>query len=143
MERDDRRMQAWGWLHQAHARLWCELSRHMETEVGVSLLEHGCTYELASAADQRLRMNDLAALLEVSRSGVTRLVDRLEARGWVRRESPREDRRTTYALLTEEGRRAYERNNVPFCAVVNDAIGSRLTDRDIADLLRIVGKLRT
>lgn len=134
-------MQVWGGLHRLHAQLWGELSRHMETQVGVSLLEHGCTYELATAPQRRLRMVDLAALLELSRSGLTRLVDRLEVRAWVRRETPTHDRRSTYVVLTGEGARAYQRNNEPFRRMVTETISARLGDRAVADLQRILSEL--
>lgn len=114
----------------------------MEAEVGVSLLEHGCSYELSATPGRRLRMNDLAGLVGISRSGVTRLIDRLEARGWVRREIPRDDRRTTYAVLTDEGLAAFRRNNNPFARIVRAELGPRLSDRDLADIRRVLGKLR-
>lgn len=142
MATDIRPLEAWGWLHQVHALLWNELSRQMEAEVSVSLLEHGCGYELSVAPAGHLRMNDLAELLGISPSGVTRLVDRLVERGWVRRESPAGNRRTTYAMLTGQGQTAYSRNNKVFARIVGGLIGSRLTDRDLADIRRVLGKLR-
>ena len=90
----------------------------METERDVSVLEHGSLYELNSSPDRRLRMAELAERLGLSSSATTRLVDRLEARGWVRRESPRDNRRIINVLITTDGRRAYVRNNRPFNAAV-------------------------
>lgn len=59
-------------------------------------------------ADGRLKMGELADRVLVSRSGLTRLVDRLVAEGYVRREHCAEDRRAVYAVLTDEGRAARE-----------------------------------
>ena len=49
-------------------------------------------------------MGDLAARLSLAQSGATRVIDRLVERGWVAREIPPDNRRTTYAVLTDEGR---------------------------------------
>ena len=59
--------------------------------------------------DGRRRMSDLADALLLSRGGATRLVARAEEDGLVRREIPPDDRRATYAVLTDAGREAAER----------------------------------
>ena len=61
---------------------------------------------LGEAPEQRLRMADVSRALRLSKSGVTRLVDRLADRGLVVRAACPKDRRVVYAGLTDEGRRA-------------------------------------
>ncbi len=61
---------------------------------------------LSEADGGRLRMRDLAHAVLVSRSGLTRLVDRMERAGYVRRERCPDDRRGAFATLTARGRRA-------------------------------------
>ena len=58
---------------------------------------------LARADERRLRMSELADRLVLSRSGVTRLVDRLEAADLVARHSCETDRRGSWAILTDAG----------------------------------------
>jgi DNA-binding MarR family transcriptional regulator len=58
---------------------------------------------LARSPDRRLRMSELAAQVSLSTSGITRIVDRLEQQGLVRRELCAGDRRATFAVLTDEG----------------------------------------
>jgi DNA-binding MarR family transcriptional regulator len=58
---------------------------------------------LDRAPDRRLRLSDLADHVVLSRSGLTRLVDRLEKQGLLRRERCPEDRRGAFAVLTEAG----------------------------------------
>ena len=58
---------------------------------------------MISAPGERLRMHELAERVVLSRSGLTRLVDRLEAVGLLRREACPTDRRGAYAVLTVEG----------------------------------------
>ncbi len=136
-----RTMETWATLHRAHARVMSELSRRMEAERDVSVLEHGSLYELNSSPDRRLRMAELAERLGLSSSATTRLVDRLEARGWVRRESPRDNRRTINVLITTDGRRAYVRNNRPFNAAVTAAMTARLTDEEMSQLVSLLSRL--
>ena len=136
-----RTMETWATLHRAHARVMAELSRRMERQRGVSVLEHGSLYELNSAAGRSLRMAALAERLGLSPSATTRLVDRLEERGWVHRQSPRENRRAINVIITTGGRRAYVRNNRPFTAVVEQALGARLSEAEMATLVGLLGRL--
>ena len=134
-------LQTWVTLHRAHARLLSALSRRMELERDVSVLEHGSLYELSSAPGRRLRMAELADRLGLSPSATTRLVDRLEERGWVRRETPRENRRTVHVIVTLDGRRAYVRNNRPFISAVESAVAGRLTGAEMVQLVSLLGRL--
>jgi len=86
-------------------------------------------------------MAELAERLGLSPSATTRLVDRLEERGWVRRESPRENRRTIRVLITTERRRAYGRNNLPFTAAVEEAMTARMSDDEMSQLIGLLGRL--
>jgi DNA-binding MarR family transcriptional regulator len=132
---------AWSELHQVSARLHDGLSRRLEAAAGMSAAEHDVLWYLANVPPRRARMSELADRLQMTRSGVTRLIDRLEKQGWISRESPHEDRRTTYATLTTEGTQALRRS-VPAVGSVRPAMfDDRLTDDDVADLRRVLGKL--
>jgi len=134
-------METWATLHRAHARVMGDLGRRMDAERGVSVLEHGSLFELNRAPGRRLRMAELAERLGLSPSATTRLVDRLDQRGWVERHSPKENRRTVNVLITADGRRAYVRNNRPFTAAVEDAVGARLSADEMAMLVSLLGRL--
>ena len=83
------------------------LEREMMETDGLPLPWYDVLIQLYATPEKRLRMQVLAESVVLSRSGVTRLVDRLEREGLVRREASPEDRRGAYAALTEEGTRAY------------------------------------
>jgi DNA-binding MarR family transcriptional regulator len=134
-------MITWVTLHRAHARVRGYLTRRMETECGVSVLEHGSLYELSNAPERRLPMADLADRLGLSPSATTRLVDRLEERTWVRRESPRENRRTVNVIITPDGRRAYVRNNRLFTATVQEAVAAHLDAEEMSTLISLLRRL--
>ena len=81
--RDLERLAAWSELHRADSLLRGALNRRLEEAVGTTLLEHEAIHRLVIAPGRRLTMFELADALLVSRSGATRLIDRLEKRGWV------------------------------------------------------------
>jgi DNA-binding MarR family transcriptional regulator len=87
---------------------------------------------LERAPQQRLRMSELASKVVLSRSNLTRLVDRLEHAGLVERERSEEDRRGAYAVLTESGK-AVRRSMWPVYAQgIKDLFESQLGDEEAA-----------
>jgi DNA-binding MarR family transcriptional regulator len=85
---------------------------------------------LERAPHQRLRMSELAQKVVMSRSNLTRLVDRLEDAGLVERERSEEDRRGAYAVLTESGQ-AVRRSMWPVYAQgIKDLFENRLADEE-------------
>ncbi len=82
-------------------------------------------------AGGRLRMQELASRLLVSKSGITRLVDRLQQRGYVSREDCPQDRRGTFAVLTPEGRSALRRAAPTHLAGIEDHFARHLTDDEV------------
>jgi DNA-binding MarR family transcriptional regulator len=132
---------AWVNLVQARDVVAAALERRLQADAGVSLGEHEVLVRLATAPRGRLRMLDLATLLLVSKSGITRLVDRLVRVGWVRRELSALDRRFVYAALTERGH-AKVRASVPvFAEAVSDVFLRHISEQDVSDLRRILRKL--
>ena len=94
---------AWGGFLQAHARLWRELDNDLQASHQLSLADFDVLRNLSSAVDHQMRMSHLAEAVVFSRSGLTRLVQRLESRGLVRRHRPPRDVRQVYAQLTPDG----------------------------------------
>jgi DNA-binding MarR family transcriptional regulator len=103
LPRDDPRLAAWGAFLRAHSRVTRELERELQGEQDLSLADYDVLYQLAAAEGRRLRMSELADRLLLSRSGATRLVDRLESAGYVARASCDTDRRGLWAHLTPAG----------------------------------------
>jgi DNA-binding MarR family transcriptional regulator len=95
--------QAWIALLRAHAATTRELSALLVAEHGLTLNDFECLLTLSRAEGRRMRRVDLAGELLLTASGVTRLLDGLEAGGFVDRASCASDRRVTYAVLTEGG----------------------------------------
>ncbi|MCU1377660.1 MAG: ykoM-like uncharacterized HTH-type transcriptional regulator [Acidimicrobiales bacterium] len=100
---DDPRITAFGMLLEAHAAVVSQVNRDFEASTGVPVSWFEVLLRLARTPDQRLRMAELAGQVGLSTSGLTRLVDRIEAAGYVRREACPSDRRGANAVLTEDG----------------------------------------
>ncbi len=102
--------------------------------------------ELSVAPGHRLRMHELARAVVLSRSGLTRLVDRLEGAGLLRREPTPEDRRGSFAVLTEEGARMRRRMWPVYARGIAEHFGRHLDDdevRVLSEALRRVSGARS
>ena len=95
---------AWRGLLRVHSALVRDLDADLRAAHDLSLQEYGVLLALEGAAEQRMRMSDLAASSLLSQSGLTRLVDRLAKAGSVARSRCQSDRRGLNAELTEAGR---------------------------------------
>src|ERR1700751_2086581 len=91
---------AWRGLLEAHALLTRQLDAQMHAEHGLSLSAYEGLMFLDDAPDHRMRMSELADRVLLSRSGCTRLVDRLVEQGYVTRCAAASDGRGLYARLT-------------------------------------------
>lgn len=99
---DDSRLTAMGLLAEAFSGL--SAKAHLSfAAAGLSDIDFETLIRLARSPCRRLRMSDLAAQTNLSTSGVTRVVDRLEREGLVVRQACPTDRRSSYAVITEAG----------------------------------------
>lgn len=96
-------MRAWRAFLDAQASILRRLEAELVAQEGMTLAEYDVLFQLSIAADRRLRMTELSERVRLSRSGLTRLVDRLVGAGLVTRGHCESDRRGTFALLTPAG----------------------------------------
>ena len=99
---NDPRFTAVGLFAEAYIGLTNRFAAQFE-EHRLSAVEFEVLMRLARSPSRRLRMTDLAAQTSLSTSGVTRVVDRMDRDGLVRREACPSDRRSSYAVITEGG----------------------------------------
>jgi MarR family transcriptional regulator, 2-MHQ and catechol-resistance regulon repressor len=100
---NDPRITAFGMLLEARAAVGNAVAREHERTTGLPPVWFEVLIRLIRSPEHKLRMTDLAQQLQLSTSGLTRLVDRIEAAGYVRREPCPGDRRGLNAVLTDEG----------------------------------------
>jgi DNA-binding MarR family transcriptional regulator len=103
LQLDERELRAWRGMLRAHAALTKALDADLEAAHGLPLSSYEVLMYLNDAEGRKMRMRDLAASVILSRSGLTRLADRLEREGLIRRESCDDDARGAYAVLTPAG----------------------------------------
>ena len=132
-----------GFLNLCSARALLEetLDRHLRASAGITLAQHEVLYRLSLAPGGRLRMAGLADMLLTSKSGCSRLVDRMTVSGLVAREPSTTDRRLVFAVLTPTGRKTLVRSAPIFLAGVTSAFGDHLDRDDHQTLGRILQKL--
>lgn len=99
---DDPRFTAFGLFAEAFAGLTNRFAAQLEQH-RLSTVEFEVLIRLARSPQRRLRMTDLAGQTSLSTSGVTRVVDRMDREGLIRREACASDRRSSYAVITEAG----------------------------------------
>lgn len=99
----DARLVAWRLMLQTHRSLLPALGEELAEAAGLPLTAYDVLLHLGEAPGRRLRMSTLADRVLLSPSGVSRVVDRLQAGGLVTREPDPSDRRAAFALLTERG----------------------------------------
>jgi DNA-binding MarR family transcriptional regulator len=94
---------AWRGMLRVHSALVRELDTELEAAHALPLSSYDVLINLQAAPGKRLRMAELADSVLLSRSGVTRLVDRLEREGLIVRDSCASDGRGLFAVLTADG----------------------------------------
>ena len=100
---DEETLGAWRALLNAHGRVTGEVEAALSKADLPPLTWYDALWPLRRAPGRRLRMGALAEQVTLSRTGLSRLVDRLEAAGLLRREPAAEDRRGSYVVLTHAG----------------------------------------
>jgi DNA-binding MarR family transcriptional regulator len=105
----DPRVTSWSMLLEAQAAVRRVLARELDAALGLPPTWFEVLLRLGRTPGGRLRMSELATAVAFSSGGFTRLADRMEAAGLLRREACRTDRRSAFAVLTPEGRAMLER----------------------------------
>lgn len=96
---------------------------------------------LKRSPDRKLRLSDLADRVVLSRSGLTRLVDRIESSGWLRREPVPEDRRGSYAVLTPAGDEAMRKCWTVYEGLILEHFGRHLGDDEARQMHEMLSRM--
>ena len=130
---------------QAYGRVSKEVDRRMLEAGVVSLEVYDVLLSLEDAPEQRMRMSELADHIIYSRSGLTRLADRLEQQGLIQRVACPNDRRALHVTLTSAGLRERERAWPVLEAAMTELFSDLITDAEAATVrdvfARVLAKL--
>jgi DNA-binding MarR family transcriptional regulator len=134
-------METWVRFLQAHAAVTRRLEAELQDGCDISLAEYEALLHLDLADGGQLRMSDLAGQLVLSRSGVTRLVDRLVATGDVERRTCPSDARGSFAVITDAGRDRLRAAAPIHRRGVREHFLARIPEDEIGPLGRTMGRL--
>ena len=128
-------------LLHAHGSLMRSVEGRLLAEHGLSANDFETLLHLARAEHGVMRRIDLAERLRLTPSGVTRLLDGLEAAGLTERAACPTDARVTYAVITGEGRRLLRAAARTHAAACEELIGAHLSPGELDELAGLLGRL--
>src|SRR5450432_2826566 len=123
---------AWRGMLQAHSCLAKRLDAELERAHRLPMSSYEVLHHLEGSSGGRMRMCDLAEQAHLSRSGLTRLVDRLEREQLLERCSCEHDARGSYACLTPVGSERLREARVTHLTVVREHFLSRFSERELS-----------
>lgn len=137
----ERQMTAWRLFLRTHAVVTRRLEADLLAEHGLPLASYDVLVQLVEAPLRRLRMSELAERVLLSRSGLTRLVDRLEKEGLVRRDVCEDDARGLFTVVTHAGvARLRAASPTHLQGVLQYAMG-RLDDDGAGELAQLLARV--
>ena len=130
-----------GRLIGAYSALTGQLSARLVDEHGLTLSELEVLLLLSRAPERAMRRIDLATRVRLSPSGITRMLDRMEATGLVEKGACKEDARVSYAVLTDSGMARLRRAWRAHCAAIEQLLGERFDAEELASLTELLDRV--
>jgi DNA-binding MarR family transcriptional regulator len=134
-------LESWVSFLRAHAAITRELSAQLQREHGLTLNDYEVLLHLSCAEGGRLRRVDLAQSVLLTASGITRLLDGLQAGGFVCKENCDGDARVSYAKITETGREKLATAAKTHLRGIDELFLSRYSGSELTALAELLGRL--
>jgi DNA-binding MarR family transcriptional regulator len=134
-------VRAWTRLLRAHSTTTRLFNAQLLAEHGLTINDFEALYVLSTAEDRRLKRVELARRLVLTPSGITRLLEGLEANGLVERANCPGDLRVTYAQLTDAGREKLRAASCSHVSSIRALLEEHLSGEEIDALAELLGKL--
>lgn len=135
-------VEAWSEVLRTYAVVVPRVAAVVERASGLPLSWYDVLLELRAAPARRLRMQDLAERVVLSRSRVSRVVDDMVREGLVAKEPDPDDRRAAYAVLTADGARRQRRVAPTYLAAIEAEFGRHLTEDQLRAVRDGLGRVR-
>ncbi len=119
---------------RVHAQLTKALDANLEAVHGLPLSHYDVLVQVSNAPDQRMRMCELADGVLLSRSGLTRLVDRMAKDGLLERCACEDDARGSFACLTPAGKARLDEARPTHLSAVRELFLQAFTDDELTQL---------
>ncbi|UQX87680.1 MarR family transcriptional regulator [Jatrophihabitans telluris] len=137
----DWRLAVWRSFLRTHTHILRRLEQDLQAHHKIAIASYDVLVQLAEAPGRRLRMSELADAVLLSRSGLTRLVDRLQREGLVERQPDPDDARGLFTVMTEAGRSALRDAAVVHLTGVSELMIDKLDDDELRQLADLMAKL--
>jgi len=137
-----REIAAWAGFVTTQGRVFRAIEDDLRERAGLTHPEYEILLRLDGAPGHRERIQTLAAISLLSRSGVSRAVDRLARAGHVRRVDAEEDGRGAYAVLTETGHAHFRAARADHLRLVKALFVDRFSDEELDLLARFWERFR-
>jgi DNA-binding MarR family transcriptional regulator len=137
---ESRWMPAWLALVRTHTRLWEQVQAQMRRDSGLTMARYDVLAHLEMAGG-RLGLTELAAAILLSQSGLSKLLDRMEAAGLVRRTPDPRDARAAFAAITPHGQALARKARDSHHEFLRHTFAAALDNADLADLARIMDRI--
>ena len=134
-------MDAWARLLRGHAALVRSLNQRLAADHGLTINDYEALLLLSHAEEKRLRRTDLAQSIQLTPSGVTRLLEGLERAGFVAKVECAEDARAIWAVLTDAGRAKLDEASCSHVRAIEDLFGERYSPDEIETLGDLLSRL--
>jgi len=141
VETQTQALDAWVRLLRGHSATVRELNAQLTADWGLTINDYEALLLLAHAEGERLRRTDLVQNLQLTASGVTRLLDGLEVAGLVDKAHCESDARVTYAVLTDAGRTKLKDASCSHVAAIRELFEARYSDAELQTLADLLGRL--
>ena len=134
-------MSAWVGLLRGHAALTRAVNADLVADHGLTLSDYEVLLRLSRAPERKMRRVDLAEQVLLTASGITRLLDGLQASGYVDKAACSSDARVTYAVLTDAGHDKLRSAAEVHVADIRAKFAERYSDAEMATLAELLGRL--
>lgn len=141
MDEDGPAIDAWVRLLRGHAGMRRSVSAQLHAEHGLTVNEYETLLLLARAPDRHMRRVDLAESLQLTPSGITRLLDGLRERGLVDKAACARDARVSYAVLTGPGHEKLIAASCSHLGAIRALFEERYSRRELETLIELLGRL--
>ena len=137
----DQALSAWVGLLHGHAALTRALNADLVADHGLTLNDYEVLLRLSRAPERKMRRVDLAEQVLLTASGITRLLDGLQASGYVDKAACSSDARVTYAVLTDAGHEKLRSAAEVHVAGIHALFAERYSDDEMATLAELLSRL--
>ncbi|WP_123040385.1 MarR family winged helix-turn-helix transcriptional regulator [Cohnella candidum] len=138
----EQELSVWRLFIQTHSKIIEKIEGDLAEEKRVPLSTYDVLIELFEAPGRKLRLGDLTKKVVLTKSGLTRLVDRMEKEGLLKREKSEEDKRGAYAVLTEAGETELRRAWPVYAKGIKTYFAKPLEEADLQALNKALEVLR-